>query len=146
MAATTALNNTTQLQARVEATPWTRTFTTKKTIVRTEQISPMGILFLVSLFVGSLLIYFHSVLIENQANQKQQQIIHTKEENDVLQAVLAEKKSLATVEQKAMGMGMQQVENYHYITLESSVYHQAESGSSIAIQSKSKEIRTPVGF
>lgn len=93
MAATTVLNTPTHLQAQVAASSNTntRSFITRKTVVRTEQLSPFTIFSLTSLFVLSLLVYFHTVLVENQANQKQQQIISIKADNDVLQAVLAEK-------------------------------------------------------
>lgn len=145
MAATTALNDTTRLQNREETL--TRTLTGQKMKYRTEQpVSTLSILSLSGLFLCSLLIYFHTVLVENQANKKQMQIIHTKEENSVLQASLAERKSLANVEKKALSLGMQAVDQYHYISLESAVYHQADELSSVSLPANSRSVRTPVGF
>jgi hypothetical protein len=148
MAATTAINSTSTLQSHTAVPTPTRTFVTRKTVVRTEQnqLSPLVIISLTSLFVLSLLVYFHTVLVENQANAKQQMIIKTKAENDVLQAALAEKKSLAIVEQKALGMGMQPVENYHYITLDSATFHEAENNSYQPVAQIVSAPRTPVGF
>ncbi|MBT9546629.1 MAG: hypothetical protein IV090_14660 [Candidatus Sericytochromatia bacterium] len=148
MAATSVLNTPTHMQAQVAASSNTntRSFITRKTVVRTEQLSPFTIFSLTSLFVLSLLVYFHTVLVENQANQKQQQIITIKADNDVLQAVLAEKKSLAVVEQKAIGMGMMPVEQYHYITLDSSTYHDAENKHYQPVIQTHTPPRTPVGF
>lgn len=147
MAATTVLNTPTPLPAEAATgSSNTRSFITRKTVVRTEQLSPFTIFSLTSLFVLSLLVYFHTVLVENQANKKQQQIISIKEENDVLQATLAEKKSLAVVEQKAIGMGMMPVEQYHYITLDSTTFHDAENKQYQPVVQSHIPPRTPVGF
>lgn len=143
MAATTALNHTTPLQK-----PGHIRFFPKNTLKsRIDQpVSTLSIISLSGLFVCSLLIYFHTVLIEYQANTTQMRIIQTKEENAILQASLAERKSLANVEKKALAFGMQAVDQYHYISLESAAYHQTDELNTIALPANQQVINPPIGF
>lgn len=62
--------------------------------------------------VGS---YIHTVILESHANKTQQAIIALKEQNDKMQATLAELKTLPAIESKAQVMGMQQVKSFTYL-------------------------------
>lgn len=90
--------------------------------------------------------YFHTVLIENQANKKQQQIMQIQEQNDMLQAQLAELKTLPSVESRALAMGMQPVEQYHYISIESELYRQATHPPALDISPARYPVQPPIGF
>ena len=113
---------------------------------RSEHISNVWILAVFGLLVCTFLVYFHTVLIENQANQKQQDIIRIKEENNLLSARLTELKTLAAVEARASSMGMQPVENYHYISVDPQIYQGAATPGKVDISAPRYPVQTPVGF
>jgi hypothetical protein len=145
MAATTALKRIARLQPAQGVLQETR-HVALGIRTRTEQISNVWILAVFGLLVCTFLVYFHTVLIENQANHKQQNIIRLKEENDVLHVRLAELKTLASVEARANRMGMKPVENYHYITVDPQIYQSAEAPTAVDISAPRYPVQTPVGF
>ena len=79
---------------------------------RTVSISNVWIFSVFILLLGTFMLYFHTVLLENQANRKQQAIIQLRESNDALHAQLAELSTLPVVEARAQAMGMQEADNY----------------------------------
>ena len=107
------------------------------------KIPPYMILPLIGLLLCSLTLYFHTVLVESQANAKQQEIIKMKEENYELQALLAELKTLPSIDLKAKELGMESVKDFHYITIPASLYNYQEKKYS-AVTHKNAEI--PMGF
>ncbi len=142
MAATTALNPSTRVQP-VQGE--VRSFQVGvKT--RTEQLSSVWIFSVFGLLICTFLIYFHTVLLENQANNKQQEIIRVKEQNDAMMAQLAELKTLAHIEAQANIMGMQPAENFKYISLESGLAQGVHNVGKLDLSSASYPIQPPVGF
>ncbi|PKL76986.1 MAG: hypothetical protein CVV27_07460 [Candidatus Melainabacteria bacterium HGW-Melainabacteria-1] len=145
MAATTALKRAARLQPAQGMIGETRQVVLGVT-TKTEQIPNIWILSVFGLLVCTFLVYFHTVLIENQANHKQQEIIRIKEENDMLVARLAELKTLPSVEARATRMGMQPVENFHYISVDSQVYQTAQSSAGVDVSTPRYPVQTPIGF
>lgn len=145
MAASTALNGTTRLQSRMADLGHTR-HVLVGVRTRTERISSFWILSVFGLLVCTFLIYFHTVLIESQANHKQQEIIRIQEQNNMMQASLAELKTLSAVEAHANALGMQPVEQYRYITLDSAMTQKASSPLIIEVRSARYPVQPPAGF
>ena len=142
MAATTALTPSTRVQPLPAEV---RSFQVGvKT--RTEQISNVWIFSVFGMLICTFLVYFHTVLLENQANHKQQEIIRLKEQNDAMMAQLAEVKTLANVEAKANKMGMVPAENFKYIAIESEQALSIHNVGKLDISSASYPIQPPVGF
>lgn len=145
MAATTAINRTSRLRPAEGVMGETRQVALGIR-TQTQQVSNIWIISVFALLVCTFLVYFHTVLIENQANHKQQQIIRMKEENDMLQARLAELKTLPEVEARANRLGMQPVDQYHYISIDPQMYQRAESPNTVDISPARYPVQTPVGF
>jgi hypothetical protein len=110
------------------------------------QESILARLLLVGLVIASIVVYHHTVLIENQANHIQSEIIRTREANSVMQAELAARKSLPVIEKKAQGLGMTPVENYQYITLEKAALVQLAQPTSFSVRIPIRQVEPPVGF
>ena len=147
MAATTALNYSTRLQPTTGKIPGETRQWVLGVRTRTERIPNFWIFSVFGLLICTFLIYFHTVLIENQANKKQQEIIQIKEQNDLYQAQLAELKTLSSVEARATALGMQPVAQYHYISLSPEVYSAAaQTSSSIAIEAVRYPVQPPLGY
>lgn len=146
MAASTAFSHTTRLQAPVQHFPGETRQWVLGVRTRTERISNLWIVSVFGLLVCTFLVYFHTVLLENQANKKQQQIIQMKEQNDMFQAQLAELRTLSSVEARAMAMGMQPVEQYQYISLSPEIYQEAIQTDLIEAESARYPVQPPVGF
>lgn len=144
MAATTALKRVTRLQPAQGMVETRHVALGIRT--RTEQLSNIWILSVFALLVCTFMVYFHTVLIENQANHKQQEIIRTKEQNDLLNARLTELKTLSSVEARANQLGMKPVENYQYISIDPQLYQNAEAPSAVDISPPRYPVQTPVGF
>lgn len=144
MAATTALKRTARLQPAQGMIETRHVALGIRT--RSEQLSNVWILAVFGLLVCTFMVYFHTVLIENQANHKQQEIIRIKEENDMLNVRLTELKTLASVEARATKMGMKPVENYQYISIDPKIYQNAEVPSTVDISPPRYPVQTPVGF
>lgn len=142
MAATTALNPTTRVQP---AQGEVRSFQVGVT-TRTEQLSSVWIFSVFGLLICTFLIYFHTVLLENQANHKQQEIIRVKEQNDAMMAQLAELKTLSNVEAHANRMGMKPAESFKYIALPAGEVLSVQNVGKLDLSSASYPIQPPVGF
>lgn len=145
MAATTALKRIARLQPTQGILPETRQVALGVR-TRTEQISNIWILAVFGLLVCTFLVYFHTVLIESQANTKQQAIIKIKEENDMMHARLAELKTLSSVEARANRLGMKPVESYRYISVDPQIYQSADTPNAVDISPPRYPVQTPVGF
>ncbi|MBF2053185.1 MAG: hypothetical protein IGS03_06930 [Candidatus Sericytochromatia bacterium] len=145
MAASTAFNASARVQAIAAPHADTRQIATGK-VIRTEKIASSWIISVFGLLICTFLVYFHTVLIENQANKKQQQIMQIQEQNDMLQAQLAELKTLPAVESRAQAMGMQPVEQYHYISIESELYRQATHPPALDVSPVRYPVQPPIGF
>ncbi|MGV3526697.1 MAG: hypothetical protein ACO1RX_20935 [Candidatus Sericytochromatia bacterium] len=145
MAATTALTRATRVQPVQGALAGESRQLVWGIRSRTEQVSNVWILSVFGLLVFTFLIYFHTVLIESQANHKQQEIIKIQEQNANMQARLAELKSLAAVESRATGLGMQPVEQYHYISIDPQLY-KSTAPLAVDVSAPRYPVQTPVGF
>ena len=113
---------------------------------QTQQLSNYWIVSVFGLLLCTFLFYFHSVIVEYQANKKQIGIIKIKEENDMLQAKLSELKTLPAVEARANKMGMQPVEQFHYISVDSHVYDRGQSANAIEISVPKYPMQPPIGY
>lgn len=113
---------------------------------QTQQLSNYWIISVFGLLLCTFLFYFHSVIVEYQANKKQIDIIKIKEENDMLQAKLSELKTLPAVEARANKMGMQPVDQFHYISVDSQVYDRGQSANAIEISAPKYPMQPPIGY
>lgn len=146
MAATTAFQQTQQLQPTTGAYAGEIRRFPVGVRTRREQISNVWIFAVFGLLVSTFLIYFHTVLLENQANHKQQEIIKLKEQNDAMLAQLAEIKTLPNVEQKALNLGMQPAESFRYITMTGAAASGLISLSSSSAVPARYPVQPPIGF
>lgn len=144
MAASTALNGTTRLQPGIQLGQTRHFLVGVRT--RTEYISNFWIVSVFGLLVCTFLVYFHTVLIESQANHKQQEIIRIQEQNDMMQARLAELKTLSTVEARATELGMQPVEQYRYIALDPTLSQRAALPLVVDNTPSRYPVQPPAGF
>lgn len=113
---------------------------------RTVSISNVWIFSVFGLLMCTFMLYFHTVLLENQANRKQQAIIQLRESNDELHAQLAELSTLPVVEKRAQAMGMQSADNYRYIRISSKTVVSASQAQHVDVTPASYPIQPPLGF
>lgn len=113
---------------------------------RTITISNVWIFSVFGLLMCTFMLYFHTVLLENQANRKQQAIIQLRESNDALHAQLAELSTLPVVEKRAQVMGMQSADSYRYIRISSKTVVTASQAQHVEVSSTSYPVQPPLGF
>ncbi len=111
---------------------------------RVTRIPNVWIFSVFGLLMFTFLLYFHTVIVENQANRKQQEIIQLRQSNDALHAQLAELSSLPTVEQQAKAMGMQSTDSYRYINVSSKLV--VSQTQHLDVSAPSYPIQPPLGF
>lgn len=114
---------------------------------RTVGISNVWIFSVFGLLLTAFMLYFHTVLLESHANQKQQSIIQLRESNDGLHAQLAELSTLPVVEKRAQAMGMQAADSYRYIHISSKTVVTAnQTTQHVDSTHASYPIQPPLGF
>lgn len=117
-------------------------FKQKPKLKRKEKNSSYIIIALGFIFSCSLILYFHTVLLETQANKQQQEIISIKEQNYKLSVELAEMKTLPTIDKKAYKMGMKPAKNIKYIVMPSQFFTEAPEQLKYTKMEHSKPRRT----
>lgn len=113
---------------------------------RTVSVSNVWIFSVFGLLMCTFMLYFHTVLLENQANRKQQAIILLRESNDGLHAQLAELSTLPVVERRAQAMGMQSADNYRYIRISSKTVVSASQAQHVEVTPANYPVQPPLGF
>lgn len=114
--------------------------------IRTVSVSNVWIFSVFGLLMCTFMLYFHTVLLENQANRKQQSIIKLRESNDGLHAQLAELSTLPVVEKRAQAMGMQSADNYRYIHVSSKTVVSASQAQHVEVTPAAYPVQPPLGF